>query len=333
MQLWENKQAPHDFKADAPPVLIREKDIILSFKDKLLEVDANGNSNGWLEYGKRAFGGNNFDSDASGNKVVTKELQTEMRTRNFIWAEDNKSETKITYLYPREFYYFFRVQNLSDKVLFLFFPFFIYYKYVYTYFIFLIQPLEITLRVFLVPETLKESRTHWIELDKISQKLEPRENAVFSQDCDESVIIRKPAQKTADQMDTTAITPAEMAEVADLAADERSNAFFCDCGWPFNLLLPRGTKEGLKCKLLVFITDGTLDTVQSPTQPRKCGSLSFCGAQWEEPYPDARRMGYPFDKPFKNNSFEDTFAGLQNVAVRDVTIKWVEDFPDVSINL
>ncbi|CAG8539247.1 9712_t:CDS:2 [Diversispora eburnea] len=298
---------PHDFK-DAPPVVIRQNDIILSFKDKLLEVDANGNSDGWFEYAKREFGGQNFDSDVSHNTVVTNELETEMRDRDFIWAEDNKSSSKITYLYPREFYYFFRVQNTTN------------------------EPIDITLRVFLVPEELKDSRVHWIELDKIRKKLGPNEKAVFSQDCDESVIIRKPAQKTPDQMDRS-ITPAEAEEASILSGDAKSDEFFCDCGWPFNLLLPRGSKEGLKCKLLVFITDGALDTVQSPTQPKKCGSLSFCGAQWGEPYPDARRMGYPFDKPFKNNSFEDTFAGLSNVAIRDVSIKWVKDFPDVSILL
>ncbi|CAG8534210.1 10665_t:CDS:2 [Scutellospora calospora] len=35
---WQNKQAPYDF-SDAPPVVIKSNDIILAWKDKLLEAD------------------------------------------------------------------------------------------------------------------------------------------------------------------------------------------------------------------------------------------------------------------------------------------------------
>ncbi|CAG8447883.1 7699_t:CDS:2 [Acaulospora morrowiae] len=298
---WENRQSPHDFHADAPPVIIKQDGVILAFKDKLLEADSKGSSDDWLNYAKKTFG---FDANLSNNPVITNELQTEMKTRNFVWVEDDKSETKLTYLYPREFYYFFRVENTTNS------------------------RVDITLRVFLVPEVLKDSRIHWIELDKISRTLQPHEKAVFSQPCDESVVIRKPAQKTPQEMDDSAITPSERDQVSTQSADQQSDTFFCDCGWPYNLLLPRGTREGLKCKLLVFITDGAKDAVKKTNI--KCGSLSFCGARWGEPYPDARRMGYPFDKPFKNNSFDATFAGLQNVAIRDVNVKWVDNFPDVS---
>ncbi|CAG8480247.1 18241_t:CDS:2, partial [Cetraspora pellucida] len=287
---WQNQQAPYNF-SDAPPVVIKSTDIILAWKDKLLDTDKNGSADGWLSYAKQTFGGSNFDADVSSNPVVTNELQTKMKSRQFIWTEDSNSS----------------------------------------------QNVDITIRVFLAPEELVNSRVHWIELDKIKQTLKPNEKAVFSQDCDESVVIRKPAQKTSDEMDKTAITITKREETGGLLDDKRAEAFFCDCGWPFNLLLPRGTKQGFKYKLFVIITDGAKDTVKlkhSNVASRKCGSLSFCGAQqWDELYPDARRMGYPFDKPFKNDSFEQTFAGLKNVAVRDVTIKLVDNFPDVDINL
>ncbi|CAG8556074.1 16503_t:CDS:2 [Dentiscutata erythropus] len=305
---WQNKQAPYDF-SDAPPVVIKSNDIILAWKDKLLDADKNGNADGWFSYAQKAFGGANFDADVSSNSVVTNELQTEMKTRNFVWLEDDNNTQVVNYLYPREYFYFFRVQNTTNK------------------------NLDITLRVFLAPEEFINSRVHWIELDKIKQTLKPNEKAVFSQNCDESVVIRKPAQKTPEQMDTTAITIEKRFEAESLGREQKSEVYFCDCGWPFNLLLPRGTKQGLKCKLFVMITDGVKDIVKpkrSNAAPKKCGSLSFCGAQqWDELYPDARRMGYPFDKPFKNDSFEQTFAGLKNVAVRDVTIKWVDNFPEV----
>ncbi|CAG8736683.1 24639_t:CDS:2, partial [Gigaspora rosea] len=114
---------------------------------------------------------------------------------------------------------------------------------------------DITIRVFLAPEELINSRVRWIELDKIRQTLKPNEKAVFSQNCDESVVIRKPAQKTPEQMDTTAITIEKRLETESLSEDQQSEAYFCDS---FN---------------------------------KKCGSLSFCGSQqWDESYPDARRM-------------------------------------------
>ncbi|RIB13531.1 hypothetical protein C2G38_2197593 [Gigaspora rosea] len=240
---------------DGIVTLTTSSDIILAWKDKLLGLDKNGNADSWLSYAQNAFGNANFDADVSSNPVVTDELQTEMKTRNFIWTEDDN------------------IQNTTNK------------------------NVDITIRVFLAPEELINSRVRWIELDKIRQTLKPNEKAVFSQNCDESVVIRKPAQKTPEQMDTTAITIEKRLETESLSEDQQSEAYFCDCGWPF------------------------------------ATRLSFCGSQqWDESYPDARRMGYPFDKPFKNDSFEQTFAGLKNVAVRNVTLRWSTVSPKFNIN-
>ncbi|CAG8747422.1 13133_t:CDS:2, partial [Acaulospora morrowiae] len=51
----------------------------------------------------------------------------------------------------------------------------------------------------------------------------------------------------------------------------------------------------------------------------------------KDKYPDKRTLGYPFDRPFKNGSFEKTFKGLRNTAYRDVCIRWVENFPDFTV--
>ncbi|PKK56990.1 hypothetical protein RhiirC2_764154, partial [Rhizophagus irregularis] len=37
----------------------------------------------------------------------------------------------------------------------------------------------------------------------------------------------------------------------------------------------------------------------------RCGSISFCASEASEKYPDKKPMGYPFDRPFKNNSYEE----------------------------
>lgn len=36
---------------------------------------------------------------------------------------------------------------------------------------------------------------------------------------------------------------------------------FCGCGWPHNLLIPRGKPEGMPCTLLVMVSDYELDKV------------------------------------------------------------------------
>lgn len=64
---------------------------------------------------------------------------------------------------------------------------------------------------------------------------------------------------------------------------------YCECGWPFHLVLPRGNPEGLPFKLVVFLSGRELDKIESG---KKCGSLSFCGAQeLVGDYPDTKEMG------------------------------------------
>lgn len=50
---------------------------------------------------------------------------------------------------------------------------------------------------------------------------------------------------------------------------------YCTCGWPYNLLLPRGTPEGMPFRLAVICTDWTQDRTPGDAL---CGSVSFCGA-------------------------------------------------------
>ena len=53
-----------------------------------------------------------------------------------------------------------------------------------------------------------------------------------------------------------------------------------------------------------------------------CGSVSFCGAR--DVYPDMRRMGYPFDRPFAG-SISDTFMANDHLACRDLSIRRTPD--------
>jgi len=43
---------------------------------------------------------------------------------------------------------------------------------------------------------------------------------------------------------------------------EASAAFnFCGCGWPQNMLIPKGSFEGYQCQLFVMISNGANDQV------------------------------------------------------------------------
>jgi len=293
---WEDKQPPNDF-SNAPPVKL--KDVILVFKDKLPIQHNETQDVQATEFGEKTFGGDNFDTDVSNHEIVTNELQTKMKSRVWVHIEDSNNSEEIEYLFPREYYYYFRVENTSSS------------------------EFNATFRVFLVPEELAESRRHWIELDKFKETLAPNSRKVVCRDCDMSSVVRQPPQKTDDEMDDTSL-PID-------SEQESENDSFCDCGWPFHLLLPRGRKGGMKYKLLVFISDWSEDEV--PTISR-CGSISFCGAEGPtDKYPDSKPMGYPLDRPFKNDSYEETFAGLDNAIIRDVSINWVDEFPEIVLEI
>ncbi|KAJ6095338.1 hypothetical protein N7486_006084 [Penicillium sp. IBT 16267x] len=67
---------------------------------------------------------------------------------------------------------------------------------------------------------------------------------------------------------------------------------WCRCGWPQNMMLPVGRKEGMSFVAFCMATDDTLDTENVETP-----SINFCGANAkEQTYPDPRGMGYPFDR-------------------------------------
>ncbi|CAG8521935.1 10701_t:CDS:2, partial [Scutellospora calospora] len=300
---WQTKLGPSDFHHDAPNVTIKHTDIFLVFTDVLLDASVTTDLD-FLEFGKLTFGGENFEKDLSNNSYVTDVLYTKMKNRTLVWREDLYEEENITYLYPRDWQYFFRVRNDVNVTSI------------------------VTFRIFIVPEELANSHVHWIELDKFKKSLAPFEKTVVVRSCDKSIIIRKPAQKTEEQLDEIQITPELTNRMVRLTVRQKSEMMFCDCGWPYNLIIPRGKKgEGMKFKMIVFISDGTNDLVPFFDQ---CGSSVLCGSEtWDQFLPDIRPLGYPFDRPFKNGSYVETFKGLTNVAIRDFRIVWTDDdFPE-----
>ncbi|PYQ30009.1 MAG: hypothetical protein DMF56_09800 [Acidobacteria bacterium] len=183
----------------------------------------------------------------------------------------------VQYLDHEDYFYFIRVNNDTNA------------------------ELTVTLRIFLVPVEWADQRRQWIELDKFQQKLKAGRNVV-ARSSKLSVVAKKPATRPGDP-----VPPREP------GADPN----YCDCGWPYTLLLPRGTRAGKDFRLLVVATDWSIDKVEVEG---KCGSMSFCGKK-NVPYPDKRPMGYPFDRHWPA-AIAKTILAQKNMAARDIKIQW-----------
>jgi len=178
-----------------------------------------------------------------------------------------------------------------------------------------IEPLPVTLRLFLIPHDLfspnadpvspagRQMRRFAIELDKV--KLEaPPGSSVHLRAGREMSVIRRPAVED----------PAEVADVDGGNSDEASQQ--CTCGWPFGLLIPRGTPAGMPFSLFATLTDNRIDRIGSP---KPCGSMSFCGM--DDRYPDARPMGYPFDRPLAA-SLAAIVSANPTMRMLPISIRW-----------
>jgi hypothetical protein len=211
--------------------------------------------------------------------TTTAELMTEMRTRTIqVYNPEGKSSSeKIDYLSHEDFSYFIRLQNSSE------------------------QAQTVTIRIFLAPEPWVEDNTAWIEMDRFERRLAGRERAVFFRPARLSSVIRKPA-----------VGHDELESTEPRATEET----WCDCGWPYTLLLPRGTKEGLDFRLLVMLSSNDLTMGDTGA---KCTSMSYCGLKDAE-YPDKRPMGYPFDRPLPD-SIDSIIDKHENWASRTIRIR------------
>jgi tyrosinase len=165
---------------------------------------------------------------------------------------------------------------------------------------------RITVRLFLAPADAASDRRTWIELDKFDADVEPGEATALCRPMRFSSVVRKP-------------TTPEPVFVQPPAASRREQ--YCRCGWPYHLLVPRGTEEGMPFRLAAIVTDFALDNI---TGDPECGSLSFCGAL-DEDFPDTREMGYPFNRPFGATEIDAVLRGQDSMAVRDLTVRHSPD--------
>ncbi|HEX2086731.1 MAG TPA: hypothetical protein VHF89_13710 [Solirubrobacteraceae bacterium] len=163
---------------------------------------------------------------------------------------------------------------------------------------------RVTVRLFLAPEERQDDRRAWIELDKFDARLAAGEETVLHRPTRLASVVRKPTAPEPQFVQPPARTPREQ---------------YCRCGWPYHLLLPRGTEDGLPFRLAAIVTDFALDHLHGDSD---CGSLSFCGSIDEE-FPDRREMGYPFNRPFTSRTIAETLEAEPSMTARTISIRHV----------
>lgn len=289
---WQEKQQPNDF-SDAPPVRLRKSidgngpdnkspDIMVAIRENIPGGTA-ANFDGQT-FGESAFGGGNWNNRPEDSTFVTDTLVTQMLNRSYQYVDPSSQITfqqNILYLDHKEFVYFLRLENPTDVVQ------------------------DVTVRIFLAPQDSVENRRMWIEMDKFRRTMQPGQKAVVYRRAADSSVVRKPNSK-----------PPAFLPIRRNGGSATDTATYCDCGWPYNLLLPRGRAgAGMPFRFLVMLTDWNKDKVSADST---CGSLSFCGSK--QNYPDARAMGYPFDRPFAG-TIAQLIAAQPNMATRDIMIQ------------
>lgn len=284
----QGHQAPHDLAANAAPVRLRPGEPTTDARpgespDLVLIGSDNFDDDAVL--GRLA----DWDEDFAANDPGTDELHTEMLWRRLEIEPQvpGTPRVEIPYLDQRPFAYAVRMESDVGG------------------------EHDVTVRLFIVAGEAFADRRMWIELDKFRHTMSgPRSIALRrARDCS---VIRKPAAK-----------PPGPTRHSPQDGDPRDPDTYCDCGWPYNLLLPRGTGAGMAFWLAAVVTDWSKDRVEMST----CGSMSFCGAK--DRYPDARPMGYPFDRPFANGDIAAALGSLPSVAARSFRIRWLNPgFPD-----
>jgi hypothetical protein len=284
---WQDTLAPNTF-GDAPKALVRNG-------------LAQGSADAWkspdivlcrtadlpagadpAQLGKQLFGGANWSKDFT-KAPATAGATTLQTVDELITTLGSVSfgGQAVRFQTHEPFSYFLRIENTATKAI------------------------DVTVRLFLAPADRAHDRRAWMEMDKFGLRLSKGAKVVAYRPDTESSIVKRPAET--DPTDAIA---------GGGGPDESS---YCDCGWPYTLLLPRGTTQGMTFRLLALCTDAAIDQV-APAE--HCGSMSYCGAV--DRYPDARDMGYPFNRPFQGpttTAIRDKLVALPGAAARTVTIR------------
>ncbi|XP_012266497.2 phenoloxidase 1 [Athalia rosae] len=176
-----------------------------------------------------------------------------------------------------------------------------------------------TCRIFLGPKlderglpiTMRDQKDLMIELDRFTVTLRPGNNTIQRRSDESSVTI--PFERTFRNLDQN----------RPISGDNLEQFNFCGCGWPQHMLIPKGTKEGFPCDLFVMISDYNGDRVDQDVTTTCTDASSYCGIK-DSKYPDARAMGYPFDRRIPDGVETLALFRTSNMFVTKVDIRFID---------
>ncbi|XP_067205595.1 phenoloxidase 1 [Linepithema humile] len=173
-----------------------------------------------------------------------------------------------------------------------------------------------TVRIFMAPRqderglpyVFRDQKELMIEMDKFTVLLKPGQNTIERRSTESSVTI--PFERTFRNLE----------ENRPIGGDSLDQFNFCGCGWPQHMLVPKGKEEGFPMDLFIMISDYTGDAVEQDESLGCKDAASYCGLR-DRKYPDARPMGYPFDRRARTGV--ETLAQFLtgNMAVAQITIR------------
>ncbi|XP_076237383.1 phenoloxidase subunit A3 isoform X2 [Calliopsis andreniformis] len=176
-----------------------------------------------------------------------------------------------------------------------------------------------TVRIFIGPKederglpfTFRQQKNLMMEMDKFTVSLRPGENTINRNSTESSVTI--PYERTFRNLE----------QGRPLGGEGLESFNFCGCGWPHHMLLPKGTKAGYPMDLFVMVSNYELDAVQQE-EPTGCrDAVSFCGLK-DRKYPDARPMGYPFDRQPRPRAETLPQFLTGNMAITEISVKFMD---------
>jgi tyrosinase len=290
---WQNRHLPPHSLADAPAGVVLRKGLagwpvgdspdVLVCRQGSIPGSAQSGFDGRL-FARDTFGAPTWDRPRSAFPVLASELPTRMGSQSITLPSG--ALVAKPFVDHDDFSYIIRAENTSA------------------------QDRPVTVRVFLAAAAVVNDRRMWIEMDKFGMTLPANQRVAIYRPARASSVVRKPAWR-----------PTEPRPVLPPGTPQSARNY-CDCGWPYHLLLPRGTRTGMPFRLMVMLTDWAIDRVGADSA---CGSLSFCGSR-DTDYPDSRPMGYPFDRPLAGGrTIEQLLAdpGLRHIASTAITVRWV----------
>ncbi|KAK0083003.1 hypothetical protein PV326_006914 [Microctonus aethiopoides] len=160
-----------------------------------------------------------------------------------------------------------------------------------------------------LPFSYRVQKDLMIEMDKFTVTLQPGDNAIQRKSSDSSVII--PFENTFRNLD----------ENRPVSGDNLERFNFCGCGWPQHMLCPKGKKEGFPMDLFVMISNYKDDVVAQDDLTGCKSAASYCGLR-DRKYPDARAMGYPFDRRPRTGADSLRQFLTANMAVTEINVKF-----------